>query len=38
MNYGQPYFIEDFTQKQKIIDGMWNESKKLEDETKITQK
>ncbi|OGH43893.1 MAG: hypothetical protein A3J14_04745 [Candidatus Levybacteria bacterium RIFCSPLOWO2_02_FULL_37_18] len=38
MNYGQPYFIENLTEKQKIITEMFEESSKLSIGTKVTQK
>ncbi len=37
MNYGQPYFIENLIEKQKIITEMFEESNKLSAETKVTQ-
>ncbi len=38
MNYGQPYFIENLIEKQKIISEMLEESNKLSTGTKVNQK
>lgn len=38
MNYGQPHFIDNLTEKQKIIGEMFDESSKLTSRTKVTQK
>ncbi len=38
MNYGQPYFIENLIEKQKIISEMLEESNKLSTGTKVTKK